>query len=155
MTQCFPFLQFEDKSDAVFDITEKCKYFYLFSDVIVSQSLSWKCHCCWTRLSCPYPSLSCSFSPALPSPQVLQKWGEWKLMVFLSLVNFTPVQLLLQSGESDWTVSMSAMFSQLRWPEKAESIQGATASARLGHSPFFVTHEAGQFSDPSLGFFSP
>jgi len=24
------FLQFEDKSDAVFDITEKCKYFYLF-----------------------------------------------------------------------------------------------------------------------------
>lgn len=24
MTQCFPFLQFEDKSDAVFDITEKC-----------------------------------------------------------------------------------------------------------------------------------
>lgn len=25
------FLQFEDKSDAVFDITEKCKYFYLFT----------------------------------------------------------------------------------------------------------------------------
>lgn len=24
------FLQFEDKSDAVFDITEKCKYSYLF-----------------------------------------------------------------------------------------------------------------------------
>lgn len=24
------FLQFEDKSDAVFDITEKCKYFCLF-----------------------------------------------------------------------------------------------------------------------------
>lgn len=24
------FLQFEDKSDAVFDITEKCKYLYLF-----------------------------------------------------------------------------------------------------------------------------
>lgn len=24
------FLQFEDKSDAVFDITEKCKYFHLF-----------------------------------------------------------------------------------------------------------------------------
>lgn len=25
------FLQFEDKSDAVFDITEKCKYFCLFT----------------------------------------------------------------------------------------------------------------------------